>query len=389
MSIKILTVFGTRPEAIKMSPVIQALSARRDRIRSRVCVTGQHRDMLDQALDVFSVVPDYDLNVMTKGQSSMEVFSRVMDKFEPVLQVEQPDWVLVQGDTTTTAAAALAAGYFGTDVGHIEAGLRTHDKKRPFPEEINRLVATSVADLHFAPTALARDHLIAEGIDPARILVTGNPGIDTLYKVLANLERPADDPLDGIPEENKLILVTAHRRESFGRPLENVCHALLDIANRFLGYVNLVFPVHPNSKVYDVVHQLLREAPNIKLLKPLDYQTLVYVMTCSDLILTDSGGIQEEAPSLGKPVLILREVTERPECVDAGNALLVGTNVELIVDETIRLLEDELAYEQMARPTNLYGDGQAARRIVAALLGEPVDEWEPESQTVDLEAKTR
>ena len=372
-----------------MSPVIQALSGRKDRISSRVCVTGQHRDMLDQALDVFSVVPDYDLNVMTKGQSAMEVFSRVMDKFEPVLRAENPDWVLVQGDTTTTTAAALAASYFGTDVGHIEAGLRTFDKKRPFPEEINRLVTTSVSDLHFAPTTLARNHLVDEGIDPARILVTGNPGIDTLYKVLADLDRPVDDPLAGIPEGSKVILVTAHRRESFGRPLENVCRAILDIANRYLGYVHLVFPVHPNSKVYDVVHQTLGVAPNIKLLNPLDYQSLVYVMTCCDLILTDSGGIQEEAPSLGKPVLIMREVTERPECVDAGNARLVGTNVDLIVDETIRLLEDDLAYKQMARPSNLYGDGHAAGRIVAALLGEHIDEWEPERQPVGLETETR
>jgi UDP-N-acetylglucosamine 2-epimerase (non-hydrolysing) len=369
-----------------MAPVIQALTRRKDRIASCVCVTGQHRGMLDQALDVFSVRPDYDLNVMTEDQSSMDIVSRVMDKIEPVLRMEHPDWVLVQGDTTTTMAAALAASYSGANIGHIEAGLRTFDKRRPFPEEINRLVATSVSDLHFAPTALARTHLLDEGVDEARILITGNPGIDTLFRILNDLEYPIiDDPLGGISEDSRTILVTAHRRENFGRPLDNICRALIHIADHYLGYVHIVYPVHPNSIVYDAVHSSLGMAPNIKLLDPLDYRSLVHVMTRCDFILTDSGGIQEEAPALGKPVLVLREVTERPECVDAGNARLVGADRDLIVEEVTRLLEDEDVYNQMARPNNLYGDGDASSRIVAALLGETVYEWTPEVESAKYE----
>ncbi len=348
---------------------------------SRICVTAQHRGMLDQVLGLFSIHPDHDLNVMVNGQSPMDVVARVMDRFEPVLRAERPDWVLVQGDTTTTMATALAACYWGAKVGHIEAGLRTFDKRRPFPEEINRVVTTSVSDLHFAPTSLARTNLLCESVDESRVLVTGNPGIDALFQILSTLDGPMEnDPLNDVPENQRIILATAHRRENFGRPLENICQALLDIADRYLNDVRIIYPVHPNSNVYEVAHRILGSARNVMLLEPLDYRKLIHVMRHSDIVLTDSGGIQEEAPTLGKPVLIMREVTERPEGVDAGAALLVGTNRERIVEETIQLLDDLDAYEEMARPMNLYGDGYASSRIVAALLNETVEEWLPEAQ---------
>ncbi|NIM18921.1 MAG: UDP-N-acetylglucosamine 2-epimerase (non-hydrolyzing) [Candidatus Latescibacteria bacterium] len=378
---KVLTAFGTRPEAIKLAPVVKALITQANRVVSRICVTAQHRGMLDQVLGLFSIHPDHDLNVMVNGQSPMDVVARVMDRFEPVLRAERPDWVLVQGDTTTTMATALAACYWGAKVGHIEAGLRTFDKRRPFPEEINRVVTTSVSDLHFAPTSLARTNLLCESVDESRVLVTGNPGIDALFQILSTLDGPMEnDPLNDVPENQRIILATAHRRENFGRPLENICQALLDIADRYLNDVRIIYPVHPNSNVYEVAHRILGSARNVMLLEPLDYRKLIHVMRHSDIVLTDSGGIQEEAPTLGKPVLIMREVTERPEGVDAGAALLVGTNRERIVEETIQLLDDLDAYEEMARPMNLYGDGYASSRIVAALLNETVEEWLPEAQ---------
>jgi UDP-N-acetylglucosamine 2-epimerase (non-hydrolysing) len=379
--IKILTVFGTRPEAIKMAPVVHALAARPDRFFSRVCVTAQHREMLDQVLRFFCVRPDFDLDVMIKGQSPTDVIGRVVDRFAPVLRHERPDWVLVQGDTTTAMAAAMAANYWNVKVGHVEAGLRTFDKTQPFPEEINRVVVTSVADVHFAPTALARANLLSEGVENSKIFITGNPGIDALFYTLATLNGGIrNDPLAGLPEDGHVILVTAHRRESFGKPLESICRALLDIAARYENRVKIVYPVHPNSKVYDVVHKILGRSRDVVLLPPLDYRTLVHVIRRCDLVLSDSGGIQEEAPSIGKPVLVLRNITERPEGIGVGAARLVGTDRATIVEETSRLLENRKAYMKMAQPINVYGDGRAAPRIVSALLGEKMGEWYPEAR---------
>ena len=377
--VKVLTVFGTRPEAIKMSPVVRAFDARNGRVQHRICVTAQHREILDQVLDFFSVRPEYDLDLMVKGQTPAEVSARVLQRFTPVLEKERPDWVLVQGDTTTTMATALAASYHGTRVAHIEAGLRTFDKTQPFPEEINRVLVGSVADLHFAPTALARANLIAEGVDADKVFVTGNPGVDAFYHTLATLNGgPKDDPLRAIPQGRRIVLVTAHRRENHGAPLQSICHAILDLVHRYGDRVQFVFPVHPNAVVREMVHELLGGVPGVSLLPPLEYRTLVHIMRKCDLVLTDSGGIQEEAPSLGKPVLVLREVSERPEGVFAGNARLVGTKRERIVAEAGRLLEDRRAYSRMARPVELYGDGAASQRIVSALLGEKVEEWLPE-----------
>ncbi len=373
---KVLSVFGTRPEAIKMAPVIQELRKYADEIEALTCVTAQHREMLDQVLNLFGIRPDYDLNVMADNQTPTQVAAAVLAGMEPILQRERPDWVLVQGDTTTVAATALAAFYAGVKVGHVEAGLRTHDKWHPFPEEINRRIAGVIADLHFAPTERSRRNLLREGVADAQVLVTGNTVIDALHWV-ADLpfdvsSLPLPSPVFDNPNI-RLILVTAHRRENFGKPLENICMALRDIAERFKESVHVVYPVHLNPNVHAVVHRWLDGVPNITLLPPLEYLPLVHIMKRAYLILTDSGGIQEEAPSLGKPVLVLREVTERPEAIEAGTVKLVGTDRKRIVSEVIRLLEDEFVYHQMAQSVNPYGDGQASRRIVSALLGREVD----------------
>lgn len=366
--IKVLSIFGTRPEAVKMAPVIKELERHPSRVASRVCVTAQHRQMLDQVLDLFDIAPDHDLDVMQDNQSPAQVAAAIMSRLEPVLQSEQPDWVLVQGDTTTVAAAALAAFYGGVRVGHVEAGLRTWNKQQPFPEEINRRVAGVIADLHFAPTPWARDNLLREGVLPETVHVTGNPVIDALMMVADRPYDPENGPLAGVPWERRIVLVTAHRRENFGRPLESICRALLDIARRYVGEVHIVYPVHLNPNVQGPVYRLLGNVPNVSLLPPLDYLPLVYLMNRATLVLTDSGGIQEEAPGLGKPVLVLREVTERPEGLEAGTVRLVGTDRERIVAETVRLLEDAEAYAQMAQAVNPYGDGHAAERIVRVLL---------------------
>jgi UDP-N-acetylglucosamine 2-epimerase (non-hydrolysing) len=394
--LKVLTVFGTRPEAIKLAPVIRELQRRSadGRLRSLVCVTAQHRQMLDQVLRLFDITPDYDLNIMEDNQSPTQVAAAVLARLEPILKKEQPDWVLVQGDTTTVAAASLAAFYAGIKVGHVEAGLRTHDKWRPFPEEINRRVAGVIADLHFAPTERARQNLLREGVPAERIIVTGNPVIDALYwvtemppdaetvELLRRLGLPEGMTADGRRPTagsgwdggrrsavgGRVILVTAHRRENFGAPLENICLALRDIAARYDGRVRIVYPVHLNPNVWEPVHRLLDGVPNITLTPPLDYLPLVHLMKRSYLVLTDSGGIQEEAPGLGVPVLVLREVTERPEAVEAGTVRVVGTDRERIVAEAVRLLEDADAYTQMAHAVNPYGDGHAAERIVDALI---------------------
>ena len=366
--LKIISVFGTRPEAIKMAPVIRELAKYPDRITSKVCVTAQHRQMLDQVLELFDIHPDYDLDIMQESQTPTQVAASVLTQLEPVLQQEKPDWVLIQGDTTTTMAASVAAYYARVKVGHVEAGLRTHDKWQPFPEEINRRIAGVVADLHFAPTERSRQNLLREGIPNENILVTGNPVIDALHWVA---EQPFDHGIVGFNlQQARLILVTAHRRENFGKPLENICVALRKIAERYGDQVQIVYPVHLNPNVQEPVNRLLKGIDNITLLPPLDYLPLVWLMKQAYLVLTDSGGIQEEAPGLGKPVLILREVTERPEAVDAGTVKLVGTDRTSILDATIRLMEDAGEYQKMATAINPYGDGQAANRIVKALLGE-------------------
>lgn len=382
--IRILSVFGTRPEAIKMAPVVRELQRYPDRMESLVCVTAQHREMLDQVLGLFTITPDYDLKVMEDNQTPTQVASAVLTRLEPVLQQERPDWVLVQGDTTTVAAASLAAFYAGVKVGHVEAGLRTHDKWQPFPEEINRRVAGVIADLHFAPTQRACQNLLCEGVPAEYVVVTGNPVIDALHWVAAqpldagilDLDRAACQ-YDGL----KQILVTAHRRENLGRPLENICLALRDLAARYDGGVHITYPVHLNPSVWEPVHRLLGDVPNITLTPPLDYLPLVHLMKRAYLILTDSGGIQEEAPGLGVPVLVLREVTERPEAVEAGTVRVVGTDRQRILAEACHLLDDPAARERVARAVNPYGDGRASQRIVAALLGEPVEPFAPSQTT--------
>jgi UDP-N-acetylglucosamine 2-epimerase (non-hydrolysing) len=368
--LKVLSVFGTRPEAIKMAPVVKELERHPDQIISRVCVTAQHRQMLDQVLTLFGIVPNYDLNVMQGSQSPTQVAAAVMVKLEPVLQAEQPDWVLVQGDTTTVMAASMAAFYAGAKVGHVEAGLRTFDKHQPFPEEINRRVAGVVADLHFAPTQRARQNLLCEGVQAEAIRVTGNSVIDALHMVAELPYDPTAGPLEHIPWDKRLILVTVHRRENFGEPLKQICRALYEIAQIYPGDIHIVYSVHLNPNVQEPVHRILGDVPGITLTDPLDYLPLVSLMKHATLVLTDSGGIQEEAPGLGKPVLLLREVTERPEAVEAGTVRVVGTDQTRIVDWTRRLLDNSAEYEKMAHAVNPYGDGYAARRIVETILNQ-------------------
>ena len=368
---KVLSVIGTRPEVIKLAPIIREIS-KRSELQSVVCVTAQHRQMLDSALELFNLRPDYDLNVMAENQTPAQVASAILAKLDPILEQEQPDWVLVQGDTTTTAAAALAAFYRRVRVGHVEAGLRTFDKWHPFPEEINRRVTSAIGDLHFAPTACAQRNLIREGVAKENIVVSGNPVIDALEWVaqlaptaaIEELFRRLD--LQG----RRLILVTAHRRENWGVPLENICLALREIVEARPD-VTVVYPVHLNPKVHEPVHRLLGGVPNVVLLPPADYLTTVHLMRQAHIVVTDSGGIQEEAPSLGKPVLVLRQVTERPEAVEAGAAKVIGTERPDIVNEISHLLDDSAERERMARAVNPYGDGLASGRIVAAILGEP------------------
>lgn len=374
--LKVMTVLGTRPEAIKLAPVIRRLASRPDRIVSHVCVTGQHRHMLDQVLGLFGLVPDADLDVMTGSQTPAQVTARVVAGLEPILAAEQPDWVLVQGDTTTTAAAALAASFAGFRVGHIEAGLRTHDPRQPFPEELNRRVVGAVGDLHFAPTGRAQDNLLREGVSPERIHVTGNTGIDALFAMVADLgPAPENLPWARIPDGERLIMATTHRRENLGEPMENICLALRDLV-RGHDRLHLVLPVHPRPEVGDVVRRVLRDEPGVLLCDPLDYADMLRLLVRSDLVITDSGGLQEESPSLGKPVIVMREVTERPEAVEAGIARLVGTDRQLIVTAATECLAQ--ADCAPPEPVLCYGDGRAATRIVSCLLGETVDDWAPE-----------
>jgi UDP-N-acetylglucosamine 2-epimerase (non-hydrolysing) len=366
--LKVLTVFGTRPEAVKLGPVILELARHADRISSRICVTAQHRDMLDQVLQVFGIQPHYDLDVMQDNQTPTQVAAAVLARLEPILLDERPDWVLVQGDTSTVAAAALGAFYARSRVGHVEAGLRTGDRWQPFPEEINRRVAGVIAERHFAPTARSRDNLLREDVPAERILVTGNTGIDALRWITAQPEPDLVRDLFRASPEARVILVTAHRRENFGQPLRDSCLALRDIAERYAGAVRIIYPVHRNPSVWGPVHELLGGVPNVTLRAPLDYLPMLQLMHRAYLVITDSGGIQEEAAGLGIPALVLREVTERPEGVATGALRLVGTDRARIVAEASRLLDEPAEYERMARAENPFGDGHAAERIVASLL---------------------
>jgi UDP-N-acetylglucosamine 2-epimerase (non-hydrolysing) len=365
---KVLCVFGTRPEAIKMAPVVQALSKPGTGVEVRVCVTGQHREMLDQVLRLFEIVPDHDLDIMRADQSLTQVTAAALTGLDAVVRAERPAWVVVQGDTTTAMAAALVAFYHRVRIAHVEAGLRSWNLAHPFPEEANRRIADSLSSLHFAPTEAARANLLREGVDAGTILVTGNTVIDALRWV-ADLPAPADlDALTAGHGARRLLLVTAHRRESFGPGMEAICLALRDLALRYGDGVRIVYPVHLNPNVREPVHRILGDMPNVVLAPPLDYLRFVHLMKRAHLVLTDSGGIQEEAPGLGKPVLVLREVTERPEAVEAGTARVVGTSRERVVGAAARLLDDAAEYARMAQARNPFGDGHAARRIVDALL---------------------
>jgi UDP-N-acetylglucosamine 2-epimerase (non-hydrolysing) len=368
--LKVMCVFGTRPEVIKMAPVILELQRRADRFAVLTCATAQHRNMLDQALSIWSITPDIDLDVMQDGQTPTQVAARVMTRLEPVLLQERPDWVLVQGDTTTVMASAIATHHAQIKIGHVEAGLRTGDRWNPFPEEMNRIVTDSISDLCFAPTQRARQALRQAGIAEWSIRVTGNTVIDALLNVAErDWEPPVDHPLRHIPADKNLILVTAHRRESFGEPLRNICHAIRQLAQR--PDVHVVYPVHPNPAVRDTAHRLLAQQPNITLLPPASYLELVYLLKRCVLVLTDSGGLQEEAPSLGKPVLVMRSTTERPEAVEAGVAAVVGTHTDRILAKVVELLEQPVAYQAMARGISPYGDGHASERIADALTEWP------------------
>jgi len=368
---RILSIFGTRPEAIKMAPVIRALAAE-PAIDSRVCVTAQHREMLDQVLELFDIRPDHDLNIMRSGQDLAHVTQAVLLGLGDVFDAEKPDRVLVHGDTTTTLAASLAAFYRRIPVGHVEAGLRTGDRYAPFPEEINRKLTDGIADLFFAPTDMAAENLRKEGADAAGISVTGNTVVDALLGIAEDLRTNApkrqemDARFDFLSGDKRLILVTGHRRENFGEGFENICRALAELAAR--ADVEIIYPVHLNPNVQEPVNRLLSGHNNIHLAAPMDYLPFVYLMDRCHLVITDSGGIQEEAPSLGKPVLVMRDVTERPEALAAGTVKLVGTDGDAIVRETALLLDDDAVYNTMSRAHNPYGDGQASGRIVREIL---------------------
>ena len=377
---KILIIFGTRPEAVKMAPLINILKENSDIFDLQICVTAQHRQMLDQVMDLFKIRSDYDLDLMKPNQDLTDITSNVLLELRKVLKKERPDQVIVQGDTTTTFAASLAAFYEKIEVVHVEAGLRTGNPFSPWPEEINRRITTTIASIHFAPTAKARENLLKENISPERIYVTGNTVIDALLQVHQqiisdpSLLRNLEQNFSFLDPKKRLILVTGHRRENFGDGFENICRSLKQVVGENPD-IELLYPVHLNPNVQEPVKRILGLDKNssesrIHLIEPLDYVPFVYLMSRSHLILTDSGGVQEEAPSLGKPVLVMRDTTERPEAVDAGTARLVGTNPELVVRETNRLLSDNAFYSSMSRAHNPYGDGKASLRILQILKKE-------------------
>ena len=369
---KTLCIFGTRPEAIKMAPLVLALAAD-ERFEARVCVTGQHREMLDQVLGLFSITPDYDLKIMKPGQDLTDITTAILQGLKTVLNEFKPDFVIVHGDTATTFAASLAAYYLQIPVAHVEAGLRTGNLYSPWPEEGNRKLTGALAKLNFAPTDTSRDNLLREGVNSESIMVTGNTVIDALLDVVKRLDQDskllarASAPAAFLDPSRKMILVTGHRRESFGDGFERICQALMEVAQQH-PEVDIVYPVHLNPNVREPVNRLLNGIGNIYLIAPLDYLPFVHMMTRSHIILTDSGGIQEEAPSLGKPVLVMRDTTERPEAVSAGTVKLVGTNTADIVRELNRLLVDSSAYRDMSYAHNPYGDGNACQRIIEALI---------------------
>jgi UDP-N-acetylglucosamine 2-epimerase (non-hydrolysing) len=368
---KILSVFGTRPEAIKMAPVVKKL-ALDTCFDSRVCVTAQHRQMLDQVLDLFEIRPDYDLNIMKPGQNLTDVTCNVLQGLAPVLEMFKPDVVLVHGDTTTTMATSLAAYYQKIDVGHVEAGLRTGNIYSPWPEEMNRRLASAITRYHFAPTERSRQNLLKEGVDNKAIFVTGNTVIDALLEVVvkvrtdALLQQQMKEKFSFLNPKKRMILVTGHRRENFGNRFENICHALKTLTETH-NDIEICYPVHLNPNVQEPVKRILGSVSSVHLIEPQDYLPFIYLMERSSLIITDSGGVQEEAPSLGKPVLVLRDRTERPEALEAKTVKLVGTSTARIVDEASKLLCNEDAYKAMSRAHNPYGDGTAATRIVDAL----------------------
>lgn len=364
--IRVLSVFGTRPEAIKMAPVVHALQADPAHFESVVCVSAQHRHMLDQVLGVFDVRADHDLDLMMPGQSPAEITARVLERLPPLIRRIRPDVLLVQGDTMTCFAAAFAAYLEKVPSGHVEAGLRTGDRYQPFPEEMNRVLTSRLASIHFAPTAQARDRLLAEGVPAAEVHLTGNTVIDALLLTVRSDYRFRTPALAAIDPARRVVLVTTHRRESFGPPLRSTCAALRDLVGRFPD-LQVVLPVHPNPEVKGTVESLLCDLPGVTLIEPVDYVEFVHLLARAHLVLTDSGGVQEEAPSLGKPVLVLREVTERPEGVAAGTAVVVGTDRERIVAQASELLASPAAYARMANAVNPYGDGRASERIAAAL----------------------
>ncbi|MGB2693636.1 MAG: UDP-N-acetylglucosamine 2-epimerase (non-hydrolyzing) [Dehalococcoidia bacterium] len=368
MATKVLAFIGTRPDANKMAPVIRALEAKPD-VQCRLCVTGQHRELLQPMLDVFGLKPDYQFDVMTEDQPATAVLGAVMQHARDVIAQERPDWVLVQGDTSTAAAAGLAAYLERVQLGHVEAGLRTYDKHQPFPEEVFRRIVDLMADAYFAPTERARQNLLREGCPPDAVHVTGNTVVDALFQIRDWLaqEFPRRCPLPDEAQGKRIVLTTVHRRENFGAPLERICDALRAIAGGLDDTAHIVCTVHPNPNVAATLRERLAGLPHLSLIEPLDYLDFVAAMQDSYLILTDSGGIQEEAPASGKPVLVLREVTERPEVIDAGVARLVGSDTDTIVRETETLLRDANAYERMARVVNPFGDGHAAERIADVL----------------------
>jgi UDP-N-acetylglucosamine 2-epimerase (non-hydrolysing) len=375
---RIMLVFGTRPEAIKMAPLYHALKALPDEFETQLCVTAQHRQMLDQVLNVFEITPDIDLNLMKPGQDLFDVTAGVLHGMRDVLQTHKPDALLVHGDTSTTLAAAMAGFYLGVPVGHVEAGLRTHDLQAPFPEEFNRQVASKLTKWHFAPTNFSRQNLLAERVPEASITVTGNTVIDALFWVLNRIDADAqrsqaiaaflNAQLNFDWRNQRFVLMTGHRRENFGDGFLQICHALKDLAARYPA-VQFVYPVHLNPNVQQPVNAILADLSNVHLIAPLDYEPFVYLLKHSHIVLTDSGGIQEEAPSLGKPVLVMRDVTERPEAIEAGTVRLVGADRSRIVANVAELLDNQASYTAMSRAHNPYGDGKACARIVSILRG--------------------
>lgn len=361
--IKVMTIFGTRPEAIKMAPLVMELKTR-ENIETVVCVTAQHREMLDQVLDTFNIIPDYDLNIMKKGQTLTEITSRVLTKLEEVIRKEKPNIVLVHGDTTTTFAGALAAFYNQISIGHVEAGLRTYNKYSPFPEEMNRQMVSCMADMNFAPTSVSYNNLIKQNIDKSTIYITGNTAIDAMkFTVSENYNNPI---LDWVGE-SRMLLLTAHRRENLGEPMKNIFRAIKKIVDEYKD-VKVIYPIHLNPMIREIANEILKDNDRIKIIEPLEVVDFHNFINKSYLILSDSGGIQEEAPSLGKPVLVLRDTTERPEGIGAGTLKLVGTDCETIYNETKKLLDDTEEYNKMSMANNPYGDGFASKKIVDAII---------------------